>query len=64
MASVAFEPKTIVLLQDVTLDLVKPDFQASFQYVEEVLSLVRVGAIAARPGRNSNQHGFEHLGAG
>ena len=48
--------KLLVLLQDVALDLVQPDFQASFQYIKEVLSLVRVGAIAARPGRNSNQH--------
>ena len=63
MTPVALEPKTVTLFKQVTFDLIKPDFQCAFQHVKEVLALMHVLAITSSSWWNSNQHGFEHLGA-
>ena len=64
VAPVALEPEAVTLLQQVTFDFIKPDFERAFKHVEEVFPLVHVRAVAAGSGWNSNQHGFEHLRAG
>ena len=63
MTAVALEPKAVTLLQQVTFDLIKPDFQRAFKHVEEVFALVHVRAVASSSWWNSNQHRLEHLRA-
>ncbi len=63
MAAVALEPETVALLEQVTFDLIKPDFQRAFEHEKKVFALVHVRAIASGSWWNPNQHGFEHLRA-
>ena len=63
MTAVALEPEAVTLLQQVTFDLIKPDFERAFQHVKEVFALVHVRTVASSSWWNSNQHGFEHLRA-
>lgn len=64
MTAVALEPKAVTLLQQVTFDLIEPDFQRALKHVKEVFTLVHVSSVASSSWWNSNQHGFEHLRAG
>ncbi len=63
MTAVALEPETVTLLEQVTFDFIKPDFQRALEHVEEIFPLMRVRAITSGSWWNSNQHRFEHLRA-
>src|SRR5437867_2190692 len=63
MSAVALEPKTFVLVEDIALCFVEPDFEFAFQHIDPVFALVRVSAVAARSRRDAHQHGLEHFRA-
>src|SRR6266851_2756811 len=54
MAAIAFEPKALVLMEDITFRLVEPDFKFTFQHVHPVFTLVSIGTVAAGCRRNSH----------
>jgi hypothetical protein len=61
MASIAFEPKALVLMEDITFRFIEPDFEFAIQHINPVFPLVRIGTIAASGGWDSHQHRLEHF---
>jgi hypothetical protein len=64
VATGAFKPEAVSLVEDVTLEFVKPDFQAALEHVEKLFAGMRIRTIATGTWRHVEEHGLQHFCSG